>query len=87
MITPRSRSVPRYATLAPPNSPLEDHAVPAVGPRNGLVEVRSGDGDMVDALVLLGEKARVDALLVERLDQLPLRLTVATARRQERSTA
>jgi hypothetical protein len=27
---------------------------------------------MVDALALLGEKARVDALLVERLDQLPL---------------
>jgi hypothetical protein len=29
---------------------------------------------MVDALALLGEKARVDALLVERLDQLPLHL-------------
>ena len=56
MITPRSRSVPRYATLAPPNSPLRNHAVPAVGLRNGLVEVRSGDGDMVDALALLARK-------------------------------
>jgi len=39
----------------------ENHAVPAVGLRNGLVELRSGDGDMVDTLVLLGEETRVDA--------------------------
>jgi hypothetical protein len=36
----------------------ENHAVPAVGLRNSLVEVRSGDGDMLDALALLGEETR-----------------------------
>src|SRR5687767_12352970 len=71
MTTPRSRSVPRYAAA---ELTAENHAVPPVGLRNGLVEVRSGDGDMVDALALLGEKTRVDALLVERLDPLPLHL-------------
>jgi hypothetical protein len=42
--------------------------------RHRLVEARSSDGDVVDALALLGEEARVDALVVERLDQLPLHL-------------
>src|SRR5215217_8515461 len=39
--------------------------------RHRVVEVRRGDGDVVDAFALLGEEARPDALLVERLDQLP----------------
>jgi hypothetical protein len=60
MTTPRSRSVPRYATLAPANSPPRITPFPRVGLRKGLVEVRSDDGDMLDALALLGEKTRVD---------------------------
>jgi len=73
-ITPRSRSVPRYADLGAAELAAENHTVPAVGLRHSLVEVRGGDGDMVDALALLGQEMRVDALLVERLDQLPLHL-------------
>src|SRR5918997_90749 len=49
----------------------EHHAILALCPRNGLVEVRGGDGDVVDALALLGEEAGIDAVLVERLDKLP----------------
>src|SRR5215207_5987938 len=49
----------------------EHHAVLALCPRNGLVEVRGGDGDVVHALALLGEQAGIDAVLVERLDKLP----------------
>lgn len=41
MITPRSQSVPRYATLRLPNSPPRIAPFPAVGLLNGLVEVRS----------------------------------------------
>jgi hypothetical protein len=40
--------------------------------RQRLVEVRRADCDVVNAAALLGEEARVIALLVERLDQLPL---------------
>ena len=36
-----------------------------------LVEARRGDGDMMHAFAFLGEEARVDARVVERLDQLP----------------
>src|SRR5919112_169628 len=49
----------------------EHHAVLALGPRDGLPEVRRGDGDVVHALSLLGEETSVDAVLVERLDELP----------------
>src|SRR5215208_974826 len=49
----------------------EHHAVLALCPRKGLVEVRGGDGDVVHALTLLGEEAGIDAVLVERLDKLP----------------
>src|SRR3712207_3775538 len=50
----------------------EHHAVLALCPRDGLVEVRGGDdGDVVHALALLGEEAGIDAFLVERLDKLP----------------
>src|SRR5215212_1183676 len=49
----------------------EHHAVLALCPRDGPVEVRGGDGDVVDALALLGEETSVDAVLVERLDKLP----------------
>jgi hypothetical protein len=74
MITPRSRSVPRYADPGAADLTAENHAVAAVGLRNGLVEVRSGDCDVLDTLPLLGEETCVDALLIERLDQLPLHL-------------
>src|ERR687894_1968615 len=49
----------------------EHQAVLALCPRNGLVEVRGGDGDVVHALALRGEEAGIDAVLVERLDKLP----------------
>src|SRR5215204_7459091 len=49
----------------------EHQAVLALRPRDGPVEVRGGDGDVVHALALLGEEAGVDALLFERLDKLP----------------
>ena len=42
--------------------------------RQSLVEVRRSNRDVVDTLSLLGEEARVVALVVERLDQLSLRL-------------
>src|SRR5206468_1567663 len=38
---------------------------------DGAVEVVDTDGDVVHALAVLGEEARVRAALVERLDQLP----------------
>src|SRR5215211_6806279 len=49
----------------------EHHAVLALCPRKGLVEVRCGDGDVVHALAFLGEETGIDAFLVERLDKLP----------------
>src|SRR5215207_9029456 len=49
----------------------EHQAVLALCPRDGLLEVRGGDGDVVDTLALLGEEAGIDAFLVERLDKLP----------------
>src|SRR5215207_9900027 len=49
----------------------EHQAVLALCPRDGLPEVRGGDGDVVDALALLGKETGVDAFLVERLDKLP----------------
>src|SRR3712207_2704274 len=49
----------------------EHHAVLALCPRKGLVEVRGGGGDVVHALALLSEKTTIDAFLVERLDKLP----------------
>src|SRR5918999_3912062 len=48
----------------------EHQAVLALCPRNGLVEVRCADGDVVHALALLGEEAGIDAVLVERLGKL-----------------
>src|SRR5215212_1672523 len=49
----------------------EHHAVLALCPRDGLIDVRCGEGDVVHALALLGEEAGIDAFLVERLDKLP----------------
>src|SRR5215210_4293360 len=49
----------------------EHQAVLALRPRDGPVEVRGSDGDVVHALALLGEETRPDAFLVERLDKLP----------------
>src|SRR5829696_2624154 len=49
----------------------EHHAVLALCPRDGLVEVRGGDGDVVHTLALLGKETGIDAFLVERLDKLP----------------
>src|SRR4028119_2269293 len=49
----------------------EHQAVLALRLRHGLVEVRGGDGDVVDALALLGKEASPDAVLVEWLDELP----------------
>src|SRR5215208_781292 len=40
----------------------EHHAVLALCPRKGLVEVRGGDGDVVRALALLGEEAGIQPL-------------------------
>ena len=58
--------------MTPLNEPLRSSVVSALGlRRDRVVEVRRGDGDVVDAFALLGEEAREDALLVERLDQLP----------------
>ena len=66
----------------------EQDAVPALRlRRDGLVEVRRRDADVVHALTPFGEEPRVDAPVVERLDELPLdRPTWLIARRQERST-
>src|SRR5829696_7723934 len=49
----------------------EHQGVLALCPRDGLVEVRGGDGDVVDALAFLGEEEGIDTFLVERLDKLP----------------
>src|SRR3712207_221458 len=49
----------------------EHHAALALCPRKGLVEVRGGDGNMVDTLAFVSKEAGIDAVLVERLDKLP----------------
>src|SRR3712207_4609757 len=49
----------------------EHHAVLALCPRDGLVKIRGGDGNMVDALAFVSKEAGIDAVLVERLDKLP----------------
>src|SRR5918993_5353186 len=49
----------------------EDHVVLTLSPRNSLIEVRGGHGDVMYALTFLGEKAGIDAFLVEWLDKLP----------------
>src|SRR5919107_188950 len=49
----------------------EDHVVLTLSPRNSLIEVRGGHGDVMYALTLLGEKTGIDAFLVEWLDKLP----------------
>src|SRR5215207_2560290 len=49
----------------------EDHFVLTLCLRDGLVEIRGGDGNMVDALTFLGKETGIDALLLERLDKLP----------------
>ena len=64
----------RYTTLMPLNSPPRTTLFPPSACRRRIVETRSSDAEVVDALTLLGEEARVDALVVERLDQLPLHL-------------
>src|ERR671913_1560426 len=48
----------------------EDHVVLTLGPRNSLIEVRCGHGDVMYALTFLGEKTGIDAFLVEWLDNL-----------------
>lgn len=66
-ITPRSCSVGRYATLMPgPNVPLRT----AFCPFSAMSA--NAWSKFVGATALLGEEACVVALVVERLDQLPL---------------
>lgn len=53
----------------------EDHINPSFGLHyEQLVEAPSRDGDVVHAPALLDKETRVDALLVERLDQFSLQL-------------
>lgn len=64
----------------------ENHAVTAVGPRNGFVDVRSGDGKApgaLDRLTILAEIFRVTG--VELVD--PPRAAPASARSQVRARA
>src|SRR5215217_4348229 len=49
----------------------EDHVVLTLGPRNSLIEVRCGHGDVMYALTFLGKETGIDAFLVEWLDKLP----------------
>src|SRR5215217_6925317 len=49
----------------------EDHVVLTLGPRNSLIEVRCGDGDVMYALTFLSKETGIDAFLVEWLDKLP----------------
>src|SRR5215204_3600281 len=49
----------------------EDHVVLTLGPRNSLIEVRGGDGDVMYALTFLSKETGIDALLFEWLDKLP----------------
>ena len=49
----------------------EDHVVLTLGPRNSLIEVRGGDGDVMYALTFLSKETGIDAFLVEWLDKLP----------------
>src|SRR5215207_3837394 len=49
----------------------EDHVVLTLGPRNSLIEVRCGDGDVMYALTFLSKETGIDAFLGERLDKLP----------------
>src|ERR687898_3148391 len=49
----------------------EDHVVLTLGPRNSLIEVRCGDGDVMYALTFLSKETGIDAVLVEWLDKLP----------------
>src|ERR1019366_1956787 len=53
----------------------EDHINASFGLHcQHLVEALSSDGDVVHAPTFLGKETRVDALVVERLDQFPLQL-------------
>src|SRR5215204_2002129 len=49
----------------------EDHVVLTLGPRNSLIQVRCGDGDVMYALTFLNKETGIDAFLGERLDKLP----------------
>src|SRR5215204_4713773 len=49
----------------------EDHFVLTLGPRNSLIEVRCGDGDVMYALTFLSKETGKDAFLIEWLDKLP----------------
>jgi hypothetical protein len=56
-----------------PERAAENRLLPFLGDvRQRLVEVRRSDRDVVHASALLSEEARVVALVVEWLDQLPL---------------
>ena len=59
----------------PLNSPLRTTLLPLAACAVIVSSNLGGDGYVVDAFALLGEKARVDALVVEWLDQLPLQLS------------
>ena len=48
----------------------EDHVVLTLGPRNSLIDVRCGDGDVMYALTFLSKETGIDAFLVEWLDKL-----------------
>src|SRR5918994_2697701 len=52
----------------------EDHVVLTLGPRNSLIEVRCGDGDVMYALTFLSKETGIDAFLVEWLDKIPHQL-------------
>src|SRR5215218_8688203 len=49
----------------------EDHCVLTLCLRDGLVEIRGGDGNMVNDLTFLGKETGIDDLLFEWLDKLP----------------
>src|SRR5215207_10980627 len=57
--------------VSPAELTAEDHFVLTLCLRDGLVEIRGGDGDVVDALTFLGKETGIDAFVVERLDKLP----------------
>lgn len=65
---------------------VRDQIVPSLDlRRQRLVEFRSSDRDVVHALAFLGNELRINALVVERLDQLPL--NPATIRSRDAKSA
>src|SRR5215213_7245771 len=71
MITPKVALGVEVGDVNPAEVTTEDHFFPTLCLRDGLVEIRGGDGNMVDALTFLGKETGIDALLIEWLDKLP----------------